>query len=546
MDHGVGFLLFEGAVLNVYNEDNPGVKIISYSIKDEEYRKQGDTILTWQDSNHCNFALSFTEKATAQEVLSELCRLQNRNLSDIDNEEADSDSDLTDLHSPRKDSLETILSCLSFPNRTRLVKEVINASLIPKLRGLVQNSPSDDSQTSVLLFHIYKQLCKGYVVHLNNVEITDLLISDDEFPAALGALENDPSLNGVRIGLVQMYEASRFRDVLGLDDSACAFFCFLLQNAWKEILSSYSLSQELRSSLLQKLKTGQDGAIDVLMELCSMARSCPASDRHGLYDALQHDGIIALVEQQARNSGQDRVLEFVGEMYTGIMEVSPGLMKNMLFAPGNSGEAVFQHIAEVIMESKCIGTVQELGLLVRMILDPEHGLFLDRILEIFYGEVAGKFIERIREKDVDEGCEEIMGVFVFCVEKHDRKAVELVVNSGIVEVVMGKIRGNKHFAVYALKFFRAVICKNDSAVDAKIIEKKVLEEIFHVICENQTKEGLLYSIGLNVLESFTRSSGTVLGYVVEKCVPEMKNREQEGVIEKILKAYKKLKQIEET
>ena len=45
IDNGTGFLEINDSDVTVFNEDFPDLKIINYKIKEENYTRQGETIL---------------------------------------------------------------------------------------------------------------------------------------------------------------------------------------------------------------------------------------------------------------------------------------------------------------------------------------------------------------------------------------------------------------------------------------------------------------------------------------------------------------------
>ena len=106
IDNGTGHLEIVNSVASVYNEDDSDVKIMNYTIKNEDYRRQGETILTWVDSDGITYALSFQEKNMTQEVLEEICKIQRKSLKDIGYDDAD---DTSDLPMPSKSNLHEIL-----------------------------------------------------------------------------------------------------------------------------------------------------------------------------------------------------------------------------------------------------------------------------------------------------------------------------------------------------------------------------------------------------------------------------------------------------
>ena len=202
------------SVASVYNEDDSDVKIMNYTIKNEDYRRQGETILTWVDSDGITYALSFQEKNMTQEVLEEICKIQRKSLKDIGYDDAD---DTSDLPMPSKSNLHEILLEIMHGNKNRSSSRILTSDFLVKLRNVFEDC-NEDKILLEALFCIYKQLCKGYIVHLNSNEIVEVLLSDSEFSVVLAALENDPGLNGVVFSLREAYDRVKLNNVLGIAD----------------------------------------------------------------------------------------------------------------------------------------------------------------------------------------------------------------------------------------------------------------------------------------------------------------------------------------
>ena len=116
--------------------------------------------MTWQDSDRCTYALSFTERAMAQEVLEEICKLQSKNPSEIRNEEEELDGDYaSELLNPSKENLPHVLAELMFTNKQKIMREVVESSFISKMKKITDECADEDSKVQGHVFDIYKQLC---------------------------------------------------------------------------------------------------------------------------------------------------------------------------------------------------------------------------------------------------------------------------------------------------------------------------------------------------------------------------------------------------
>lgn len=148
-DLGTGYLDIEGVEITVYNEDSPDIKILQYSVKNEEYRKQGNSILTWVDESLNSFALSFQEKTNAQEALEEICKIQSKNPSEIGNEEDEDDCKI--LADPNVKNLSEIIMALTCSNNDKLVKEIFGTGFLHKIQKILSDCTGDKEKRERLL-----------------------------------------------------------------------------------------------------------------------------------------------------------------------------------------------------------------------------------------------------------------------------------------------------------------------------------------------------------------------------------------------------------
>ena len=156
IDNGTGYLEINVQTVSVYNEDTPDIKILDYIVKEESYKRQGETILTWEDQDGSRYALSFQEKTMAHEALEALCRIQGKNSTDIGFDEDNYSG--TDLKSPSIYNLTEILDELTYGSKERNAEIILQGDFLGKLREVSAEHPEDVLAKEVI-FKIYKQLC---------------------------------------------------------------------------------------------------------------------------------------------------------------------------------------------------------------------------------------------------------------------------------------------------------------------------------------------------------------------------------------------------
>jgi hypothetical protein len=159
VDQGVGLLKIDAGVVSVCNENSPDLLLLTYTVSAEVYHTQGDTILTWDDSAHLSYALSFADPASMKAVIAELCRLQQKDPASVTVDSQD--PELLELYSPSTSNLSALLAHLSGYDKSILAAEVIDFSLVPKLRQLLLTIDLSQNGVQEDFFGVYKQLCKA-------------------------------------------------------------------------------------------------------------------------------------------------------------------------------------------------------------------------------------------------------------------------------------------------------------------------------------------------------------------------------------------------
>ena len=288
------------------------------------------------------------------------------------------------------------------------------------------------------------------------------------------------------------------------------------------------------------LEKSLDSPLSFLMELCKCARLCSPQVRHDLYESLNTDGIITLLYALSHEENNNKILEFIGEMLTSIIDVSPQLIKNLFFN-SNLASSLLAHISASIINSENYGTIQELGKLIRMVLDPNTNSVSERSLEEFYKEIAPVFIDNINTINNIDSVAEILNIFTFCVEQHKERVSILLTMSDISINVLNVMKANKHLAIFALKFFKAVLKKNESSLNNLMIRAKVLDDVFRIFIANAEKETLLFSAVLSIFEEIKKSAMIVLQHVIKNFLPLLAAKGLQSHLDKILDAYNKQK-----
>jgi hypothetical protein len=184
---GTGFLLFQGHTLLCVSEtDNK--ELLRQTVEQEVYRRQGKTIVLWTRPDLTSYAVSFQQPKGAQETIEHLCRLQERDPKDIEDEEP-SEEDSSPLPDPSSLAGLSLsaqqFSSPHFQGKQHLAEEILASSFLSRLEtAFLQAESSQDQSSLELLFVIYKEM-----VHFCHLSLTEELLEEPHFECMLGALE---------------------------------------------------------------------------------------------------------------------------------------------------------------------------------------------------------------------------------------------------------------------------------------------------------------------------------------------------------------------
>jgi peroxiredoxin family protein len=92
-----------------------------------------------------------------------------------------------------------------------------------------------------------------------------------------------------------------------------------------------------------------------------------------------------------------------------------------------------------------------------------------------------------------------------------------------------------------LKFFKAVLQKNDKTINAVLVRNSYLDWIFNIFIENSSRQGMLFSLVLSILDTLKKADSVVLDYVIKKFLPKMKEKSLEMHFEMLIEELKKQK-----
>jgi hypothetical protein len=150
-------------------------------------------------------------------------------------------------------------------------------------------------------------------------------------------------------------------------------------------------------------------------------------------------------------------------------------------------------------------------------------------------------ISNLNRSTSEDILSEVLTILTYCVETHSERIRLLLVLSDILSKVSTIATNSKHLSIYILKFFRAVIRKNEKSVNEILVRNSLIDCIFEIFIENSTKQGMLFSLVLTILEILKNTNSVVLKYVIKKFLPRMKEKALDGFFGKLVEEFKRQK-----
>lgn len=521
VDLGLGFLGFEGPQLTIWKEEEGIEKIYGFEVKEEVFHRQGDNILTWLSHEKVNYGLSLPDKTSVIEVLQELFRIQRGNIEDFNEDHAEEDYALL---SPNIENLDSILDELVYGLKDRLECDILNSDFLNKLSQIAGSVQEPDKKSQHLLCLIYKQLCNTYLVHLTSDLVISKLI-ENHFEVLLKVLKHDPDLNGKEFDLLALYNNSKFINALDVEDSefldkiskinklmfikdtaltrsledhACTFLVIETHILLKEVIELYIKSQKIRNSLYEKLEAKDNNALKFLIDLVGIGKTCTAQDRHVLFESLFHDGIISLIERNSYEEADGKFIEFVGELFCCVIDVSPFIIRNLFFNGYESlGSQFISHISNQILTTSNPTILQDLSKFLRTLIDPEYSVF-DKIQPIFYSETIPLFLSHLAPSSEPTTVCELLDIFSDCIQKHKFKALLFTLVDPLLPLLPSLLTSNKHTAVHSLKLLRSLVTRNEKSLNSLFLRSKLISQVLTCLELNSIQENLVFSVSLNV------------------------------------------------
>ncbi|CAG9335274.1 unnamed protein product [Blepharisma stoltei] len=556
-DLGIGAAQITDNIFEIISEDDHHL-LLDYPVGNEVYKRQGDTILTWTDSDHCTFAVSFQNPAGAQTMWESFLSIQGK---DINAQILKSDNEA--LPYPNETNLQEIieiLSDISASNRSSNIQGIIKDGFVRKLSHEFQLSvQKNDKEVITQFFFVYKLL-----LQFANNSILQELLSDENFFSFIGAMDHDPDvkctqylhtltnevkfinplnitdtdfLNKIhaafRLGFLKESQSAR-----GLEESAIIFLSSYQIYLFNEIINHYIESGSIRANLIMKLKAKDFNSFYFLYELSNIAKSANMTIRSNFYDIIASDDILDIIENNwSQNEwNEDQKVKYrslVAEIFLGIIQISPFIMKKFLLnsCKKASGVPFLADFSQEIVNSSEISSIQIIGEFLRTLLDGDEDQGSDSLYEILYDTVLNEFMKKFsidatQLESSKNSIFEILSVLIQCIQSHNCRIRYFLIFHQVIEKALNLLDfSDNSLKLAVLKFFRTVIEKNDKFIDRFIITHNSFSKIIQVFISNGEKENMIFSSILAIIESLKKANSTTLiEHIITKHLETIENK----------------------
>uniref|UniRef100_A0A915CWL2 Serine/threonine-protein phosphatase 4 regulatory subunit 3-like central domain-containing protein n=1 Tax=Ditylenchus dipsaci TaxID=166011 RepID=A0A915CWL2_9BILA len=352
-------------------------------VVDTIYQKQQGTLIVWSESDTCDLALSFQEKAGCTEIWDKICRIQGKDPDaeeDNDGEEQEpSDSSTSGVSTSmcatsvslppcnlqHLNEIEAMLSNSMFTTtqREKMASSIQQNGYIEKLCELFTMCEDLDNMECLRLFY---SIAKNLFLLNSNALLNDLL-DEKYFRDIVGMLEYDPSFAEPRKHREFLWNKSKFREVLpiGSDElkgkihqtyrvqyvqDVCLPAPSLFEENLLTVLTSHLFfnraeivnsllnDKELMKHLFEELRDPSISAMRqrdltrFLKEFCSFAHSLQPSGPQGrdqFFKALMANDVLATIDPCITSTLSSTRAATV-ELLTMIVDFSPQIFRDYL------------------------------------------------------------------------------------------------------------------------------------------------------------------------------------------------------------------------
>lgn len=303
-----------------------------------------------------------------------------------------------------------------------------------------------------------------------------------------------------------------------LDDSTANFLTSLLMYTYTEIISQFVTSAELRVRMVKLLGEGSFEGFGCLSELCRMGKSIAVNTRILFYQSLSEDSYFDLLSKALDSPSFSpaelkQIEAFVPEIILSIMQLTPHIVKRYIVSEEQHRQnfAFLGKVCRCVLNSQEVSAMQGMSDLLKSFLEPDESdpIFIE-ICEVFYDQIIEKMGEKLEVSKVEAEelricLVEVLNILTQCANQHKFRIANFLDQSEVLgKAVKLFDMQDKCLTLAVLKFVRAVVARNDTALSKHIVAHNLLRPALLVFVSNGLKENMIFSSMLALLDVVTK------------------------------------------
>ncbi|KAI1719250.1 component of IIS longevity pathway SMK-1 domain-containing protein [Ditylenchus destructor] len=516
-------------------ESNEKNVLESRILTDTIYQKQQGTLIVWSESDVCDLALSFQEKAGCTEIWDKICQIQGKD------PDAEEENDADDQE-PSDSSTSGI-----------------------------STSDLESTESLRLLYSIAKNLFL-----LNQNGLLNELLDEKYFRDIVGMLEYDPAFPEPRKHREFLWEKSKFREILPISSKelkakihqtyrlqyvqdVCLPAPSLFEENLLTVLSSHLFfnrgdivnallnDKELMKQLFDELRNPsitpkrQRDLTNFLKEFCSFAHSLQPSGPQGreqFFKALMANDVLATIDPCITSSLSSTRAATV-ELLSMIVDFNPQLFRDYLL---KQFRTIPESKNDDLLINKLIGhmlsdkdpeqtAANQMSQALRILLDPESIVskgdktdFLPMFYKRAMYSLCKPVVENIKEDNMTRDdyftankLALVIDLFCFFVDHHNYSMRTFTVQRNLLRSVLVYLKSRHHFlSLCALRMCRRILSLKDEIYFRYIRDKRILDQIVECFKENGNKYNLLNSAVIEFFEFIrTEEIRSLMEFIIE-------------------------------
>ncbi|KAM0823544.1 hypothetical protein ACQ4PT_070804 [Festuca glaucescens] len=469
--------------------------------------------------------------------------------------------------------LKTILQC-GMKEKMRVADLISkDRDFFPKIVNLFKTCKDIGDMDGL---HIIFRLVKAIIL-LNSSAIFDKILSDDFILDIIGVLEYDPEVHIVQSHraflkdhavlkkaipikndsvvskIHQTYRIHYIKDVIllkVLDDATLKSLNTIIHANNAFVVSFLKEDPYFIQDLFEKMRSSNISAgsksepVFFLREFCTVSKSLQPAQQIQLSRDLADRGLFDIVSDMLRS--QDKVFVSAGtDILLHFLNQDPNLLRSYIANhEENSGEDIsllgllvkgivtdfggemqFLEILRSLLDGYSTDTVTQ----CRAIMELIDKKYFDKLIDIIESSCLPKSIDRSTFGSVGVGTRveeysakpeillHICEFLCFCVLHHPYKMKVNFLKSNSMEKILSLTHRRERFLVVAaVRFMRTVIGTNDELLISHVIKLKMLKPIVEAFVENGSRDNLLQSTTLELLEYIRKENKkSLVLYVVD-------------------------------